>query len=148
MTSNTQIIRGEILVIDDEPAIRRLLRLALEAEDYSVNTADCGKAGLVEAARRPPDLVILDLGLPDMDGLEVLKRLREWCTSPVLVLSVRQDVQDKVMALDFGADDYLTKPFSPRELVLRIRKILERGKPAGEKHEAIQVPTSVSSGAC
>jgi len=128
MTDTAQIIRGTALVIDDELAIRRLVRVALEAEGYSVCEAESGRAGLAEIAFRRPDLVILDLGLPDIDGVEVLKRLREWSKVPVLVLSIRQDIQDKVAALDLGADDYLTKPFHPAELAARLR-VLRRHSP-------------------
>ncbi len=100
------------LIIDDEIQIRRLLRVALEAENYQVHEAETGEQGLIEIANFKPAVVLLDLGLPDMDGLEVLKRLREWSEVPVLVLSVRDDEQGKVAALDAGADDYVTKPFS------------------------------------
>ena len=100
------------LVIDDELQIRRLLRVCLEANGYRVPEAATGKEGIAEAAQRPPDVVILDLGLPDMDGVAVLKRLREWSRVPVVVLSVRDREEDKIAALDNGADDYVTKPFS------------------------------------
>ena len=112
-----------ILVIDDEVQIRRLLRLALESEHYVVHEAAAGQEGLTAAAFRRPDAIVLDLGLPDMDGMEVLKRLREWTKAPVLILTVRQDVEEKVRALDLGADDYLTKPFHAAELAARLRAI-------------------------
>jgi len=111
------------VVIDDEVQIRRFLRTALEAEDYFVFEAETGQAGLNEIVFRHPDAVILDLGLPDMDGITVLRRLREWSKIPVLILSVRQDVDEKVAALDAGADDYLTKPFHAAELIARLRVI-------------------------
>lgn len=111
------------LVVDDENQIRRLLQLALDTEGYVVYEAASGQEGLAAAAFRKPDVILLDLGLPDLDGMEVLKRLREWSKIPVLVLSVRQDVQDKVTALDLGADDYLTKPFHAAELTARLRAI-------------------------
>ena len=117
-----------VLIIDDEVQIRRLLRVALEAENCTVFEAENGRTGLSETAFRRPDVVVLDLGLPDLDGLEVLKRLREWSKVPVLVLSVRQEVQEKVAALDLGADDYLTKPFHPAELLARLR-VLRRHSP-------------------
>ena len=117
------------LVIDDEVQIRRFLKLALEAEGYRVFEAETGQAGLTAAVYRRPDAIILDLGLPDMDGLEVLKRLREWSKTPVLVLSVRQEIEQKVAALDHGADDYLTKPFHAAELSARLRAI-RRHSPA------------------
>jgi two-component system KDP operon response regulator KdpE len=115
-----------VLVIDDEAAIRRLLRAALEPQNYQVYEAETGQLGLQEAVGRRPDIVILDLGLPDMDGLTVLKRLREWSQAPVLVLSVRDRESDKVAALDNGADDYLTKPFGTAELLARLRVIQRR----------------------
>ena len=111
------------LVIDDEIQIRRLLKVTLEAEHYRIYEADNGQGGLIEIVRRKPDVVLLDLGLPDMDGIDVLRRLREWSKVPVLVLSVRQGVEDKVAALDAGADDYLTKPFHSAELNARLRAI-------------------------
>lgn len=115
------------LVVDDEVQIRRLLRLVLEAEGYRVADAATGQAGLVEAAQRPPDVVLLDLGLPDLDGVAVLRRLREWSAAPVLVLSVRDQDDVKVAALDAGADDYVTKPFSTPELLARLRAVRRRG---------------------
>ncbi|MEI7880634.1 MAG: response regulator [bacterium] len=111
------------LVIDDEVQIRRFLKLALEAEGYRVFEAETGQEGLTAAVYRRPDVILLDLGLPDMDGLDVLKRLREWSKTPVLVLSVRQEIEQKVAALDHGADDYLTKPFHAAELAARLRAI-------------------------
>ena len=109
------------LVIDDEVQIRRLLRLTLEAHGYKVFEAATGQEGLQEAAQHRPEIVLLDLGLPDLDGATVLKRLREWSTVPVLVLSVRDREEDKIAALDAGADDYVTKPFSTGELLARLR---------------------------
>ena len=119
---------AEILVIDDELQIRRLLRFALETGGYSVREAETGRLGLAEIAGRKPDAIILDLGLPDMSGLEVLKHLREWSKLPVLILSVRGQEIDKVAALDAGADDYLTKPFGNGELLARLRVLLRRGE--------------------
>ncbi|HZZ19708.1 MAG TPA: response regulator [Opitutaceae bacterium] len=115
-----------ILVVDDEVQIRRLLRITLEAAGIAVLEADTGKIGLEEAARCNPDAVILDLGLPDLGGLEVLRQLREWTKVPVLVLTVLAAEGDKVAALDAGADDYLTKPFGSAELTARLRAILRR----------------------
>ncbi|MFA6172907.1 MAG: response regulator [Kiritimatiellales bacterium] len=112
-----------VLIIDDEVQIRRLLKVTLEAEQYRVYEAETGQTGLIELAHRKPDVVLLDLGLPDMDGIDVLRRLREWSKVPVLILSVRQGVEDKVSALDAGADDYLTKPFHSAELTARLRAI-------------------------
>jgi two-component system KDP operon response regulator KdpE len=120
------------LVIDDEPPIRRLLRLTLEPQGYRVFEADNAQLGLQEAAARRPDVIILDLGLPDMDGLVALKRLREWSQTPVLVLTVRDREADKVAALDNGADDYLTKPFGTAELLARLRAVQRRAPEADE----------------
>lgn len=113
-----------ILIIEDEQPIRRFLRASLTNEGYRVSEAGSGEEGLSQAARQPPDLVILDLGLPDIDGQEVLRRLREWLTAPVIVLSVRDQEQQKISALDAGADDYITKPFSVGELLARLRTAL------------------------
>ncbi len=118
----------EVLIVDDESQIRRLLRVMLEAGGYRVREADSGQIGLNETAYRRPDLVILDLGLPDLAGIVVLKRLREWTTVPVLVLSVRGAESDKIAALDSGADDYLTKPFGSGELLARLRVLLRRAQ--------------------
>ena len=109
------------LVIDDEVQIRRLLRVVLESADYLVHEAETAAQGLTDAATRRPDVVLLDLGLPDSDGVNVLRRLREWSQVPVIVLSVRDDEEGKVAALDAGADDYVTKPFSSAELLARLR---------------------------
>lgn len=118
--------KQRILIIDDEVQIRRLLRITLDAAGYSVIEADNGRLGLDEAARGQPDAVILDLGLPDMGGLDVLRQLREWSRVPVLVLTVVAGEPEKVAALDAGADDYLTKPFGAAELAARLRAILRR----------------------
>lgn len=118
-----------VLVIDDEPQIRRLLRVTLEAAGYRVFDAATGQAGLVEAAQRQPEAVLLDLGLPDLDGLAVLGRLREWSRVPVIILSVRDREEDKVAALDQGADDYVTKPFATGELLARLRAALRHARP-------------------
>jgi two-component system, OmpR family, KDP operon response regulator KdpE len=115
-----------VLVIDDEVQIRRLLRITLEAVGMNIIEADTGKLGLDEAARCLPDAIVLDLGLPDIGGLEVLRQLREWSKVPVLVLTVLAAETDKVAALDAGADDYLTKPFGSAELSARLRAILRR----------------------
>ena len=120
------------LIIDDEVQIRRLLRVAPENEGYQVHEAETGQQGLAEIANRKPAVILLDLGLPDLDGLEVLKRLREWSEAPVLVLSVRDDEQGKINALDAGADDYVTKPFSSPELLARLRAAQRKTRPAEE----------------
>ncbi len=121
-----------VLVIDDEVQIRRLLRVTLEANGYKVIEAATGKDGLAEAAQRHPDVILLDLGLPDLDGLSVLKRLREWSQTPVVILSVREGEDDKVAALDNGADDFVTKPFSSVELLARLRVAQRHSKPMEE----------------
>src|SRR4029078_1788606 len=120
------------LIIKDEVQIRRLLRLVLEGENYKVHEAETGQLGLMEIATRKPDVVLLDLGLPDLEGLQVLKRLREWSEVPVIVLTVRDDVQEKVAALDTGADDYITKPFSTPELLARLRAAQRKSRPPEE----------------
>jgi two-component system, OmpR family, KDP operon response regulator KdpE len=118
------------LIIDDEQQIRRLLHTCLEANDYKVIEAPNGNAGISEAAQRSPDIVILDLGLPDMDGASVLKRLRQWSKVPVVVLSVREREEEMIAALDNGADDYVTKPFRTGELLARLRAAMRRGQVA------------------
>ena len=115
-----------VLVIDDEPQILRALRRSLEAQDYDVATADGGEEGLALAAAHTPNLVVLDLGLPDLEGTEVIRRLRSWTDVPVIVLSVREGRMDKIEALDAGADDYVTKPFDVEELLARMRAALRR----------------------
>lgn len=128
-----------ILVIEDDAPIRKFLRAALVDAEYSLDEAETASQGLRLAVSNPPDAVILDLGLPDLDGLEVLKRLRDWYTAPIIVLSARGQERDKVQALDLGADDYLTKPFGIGELLARIRVALRhanRPQPAtGAVHE-------------
>jgi two-component system KDP operon response regulator KdpE len=127
MKNETNKIGPLILVIDDESSVRRMLRYALEGHGYRVQETVTGAAGLIEAATCSPDAVVLDLGLPDMDGAQVLQRLREWSSVPVLILSVRDEPEDKVNALDAGADDYVTKPFDTKELLARLRAIQRRG---------------------
>ena len=119
--SETSALKPNALVIDDELQIRRLLRVCLEGNGYRVLEAATGQEGITQAAQHPPDIVLLDLGLPDLDGVTVLKRLREWSRVPVIVLSVRDREEDKVAALDNGADDYVTKPFGTAELLARLR---------------------------
>jgi two-component system KDP operon response regulator KdpE len=118
------------LIIDDELQMRRLLRLMLEAQGYQVYEAKTGQEGLIEAAQCRPEIILLDLGLPDMDGQTVLKRLREWSSVPVVVLSERDREEDKVAALDAGADDYVTKPFAANELLARLRVAQRHAQPA------------------
>ncbi|CAH0313452.1 KDP operon transcriptional regulatory protein KdpE [Pseudomonas sp. Bi70] len=129
---------ARILLVDDEAAIRKFLRIGLQAQGYQVLEADCGEAALRLAALEQPDLVVLDLGLPDLDGQEVLTRLREWSAVPVLVLSVRAGEKDKVQALDNGANDYVSKPFGVQEFLARVRALL-RSRPTSEKPAAALV---------
>ncbi|MFI5356109.1 MAG: response regulator [Opitutales bacterium] len=128
----TDAVQPEILIIDDERQIRRLLRITLESAAYRVRESETGLLGLNEAAVQRPDAIILDLSLPDLGGLAVLARLREWSQIPVLILSVQGDEAAKIAALDAGADDYLTKPFGGGELLARIRVLLRRAQPADE----------------
>ena len=118
-----------VLLVDDDRALTRALAINLTARGYDVDVALSGRAALELAGSRPPDVVVLDLGLPDLDGLEVLHGLRGWTRVPVLVLSAREDQKDKVAALDAGADDYVTKPFSMDELLARLRAAVRRGVP-------------------
>ena len=122
--------RGLILLIEDEPQMRRFLRVTLQSHGYDLLESSTGQDGLAQAATRNPDVILLDLGLPDLDGLEVLGRIREWSKTPVIILSAREQEQDKIRALDAGADDYLTKPFSAGELLARIRVAM--------RHQAMQ----------
>jgi len=119
-----------ILIIEDEPPIRRFLRASL-GDDFTLLEAETGMAGLQEAVQTPPDVVLLDLGLPDLDGLQIIQRLREWTQVPIIVISARGQENDKVAALDAGADDYLTKPFSVPELLARLRVALRHGAKSG-----------------
>jgi two-component system KDP operon response regulator KdpE len=121
-----------VLVVDDEPQIVRALRINLRVRQYDVHTAGSGAEALEQAARHPPDLVILDLGLPDLDGVEVIQGLRGWTGAPIIVLSGRSDSTDKVAALDAGADDYVTKPFGMDELLARMRAVSRRSASDGE----------------
>ena len=118
---------ARVLVVDDEQAIRRFLRVTLASQGYTVTEAVTGQEALSIAASQKPDVIILDLGLPDLDGVEVVRLLREWTSVPILILSVRGAEKDKITALDAGADDYLTKPFGVGELLARLRVSLRRG---------------------
>ena len=123
-----------VVLIEDEPQIRRFLRATLSGQGYRLFEAATGADGLVEVGSRQPDVIIIDLGLPDMDGIDVIRRLREWTAVPIIVLSARGQERDKVTALDAGADDYVSKPFGASELVARIRVALRHA--AGASHEA------------
>jgi two-component system KDP operon response regulator KdpE len=129
--------RPLVLVVEDEPQMRKFVRIALESHDYRVVEAATGDEGIRRAAEHTPDAVLLDLGLPDMDGTKVTERIREWSTTPILVISARGQEESKVRALDGGADDYLTKPFGAAELLARLRVALRH---AARSHEA---PTAV-----
>jgi two-component system KDP operon response regulator KdpE len=122
-----------VLVVDDEMAIRRFLRTSLSAEGFEVIEAATGEQGLTSAARERPDLVLLDLGLPDLDGVEVTRRLREWSRVPLIIITVRDREAEKIRALDEGADDYLTKPFGLGELLARMRAALRRVPAAADQ---------------
>jgi two-component system KDP operon response regulator KdpE len=127
---------AEILIIDDEVQIRKLLEITLESNDYKVAQASTGHDGLIMAANHPPDMILLDLGLPDEDGHSILKKLREWYTKPIIILSALSGEEDIVMALDNGANDYLVKPFRTGELLARIRSVL-RGAATDEENPVI-----------
>lgn len=128
-----------ILTIEDEPQMRKLLRVSLESNGYRWLDAATAKEGIAQAASHNPDLVLLDLGLPDLDGLEVTQRLREWSRTPIIVISARGQEDDKVKALDAGADDYLTKPFGVNELLARIRVALRHASSAGGSSPIIEL---------
>ena len=130
--------KGLILLIEDEPQMLRLLRIILQSQGYGLVESPTGQEGLMQAATRAPDIILLDLGLPDIDGLEVTRRLREWSDVPIIVISAREQEQDKIKALDAGADDYLTKPFGAGELLARIRVAMRHKalREAGQ-HESI-----------
>jgi two-component system KDP operon response regulator KdpE len=130
---------GHILIIEDEQPIRRFLRASLVSEGYRIDEAATGEEGLQVAVSQPPDLVILDLGLPDLDGQEVLARLRQWYTAPIIVLSARDQEAQKIKALDGGADDYVTKPFSTGELLARMRTALRHAHPAGAETTSVAI---------
>ncbi len=127
-----------ILIVEDEPQIRHFLRTTLTAEGYRVVEAENGERGVLEAATRKPDLVMVDLGLPDIDGVEVVKRIRAWSSMPILILSARSAEADKVAALDAGADDYVTKPFGVGELTARIRVALRHAARSATGEETLR----------
>jgi len=131
--------RPRVLVIDDEPQIRRALKSVLQARDYEIDLAESGEEGLELTAERTPDIVVLDLTLPGISGLETCRRLREWYRGPIIILSVRSGDDDKIAALDLGADDYLTKPFSTGELLARIRALLRRAQGAESSITEVRV---------
>lgn len=126
-----------VLVIEDEPQMRRFLRAALESHDYRFVEAPTSREGMAQATSRTPDLILLDLGLPDGNGIDLTRRIREWSTTPIIVISARGKEQDKVAALDAGADDYLTKPFGTAELLARLRVALRHAARAGDAAEPV-----------
>ena len=130
--SDSEMVKTAVLVIDDERQIQRLLRVTLEASGYHVMDAATGQEGLVQAAQCRPDVILLDIGLPDMDGISVLKRLREWSRVPIVILSVQDRDAEKAAALDAGADDYVTKPFGTGELLARVRVAMRHGQPPSD----------------
>jgi len=135
----------KILIIEDEATIAQLIRLYLEQANFQVLTAGDGVAGLELHARERPDLVVLDLMLPVMDGMEVCRRIRAWANTPILMLTARQGEEDRIAGLELGADDYLVKPFSPREVVSRVKAILRRSTSFHESAEQIDVPLEVAA---
>lgn len=135
---NNEPVTGKILIVDDEPPIRKFLSISLEAHGYMILEAENGKRALEIAALKKPDIIILDLGLPDLDGKQVIQKLREWTKIPILVLSVRADEQEKVQALDQGANDYVTKPFGIAELMARLRALTRIQKlESGQTNESV-----------
>ncbi len=125
--------KPEILIIDDEAPIRKLLDITLQSNEFSVKLASTATEGIIMASNHPPALIILDLGLPDMDGHVVLKKLRDWFTNPVIILSIQSNEEDIIKALDNGANDYLVKPFRTGELLARIRSALRRNNNEGKE---------------
>ena len=125
--TSSNATKPQVLLVEDDSAVRNLVSTTLDAHGYRVATAGTGESAVMEAASRNPDLILLDLGLPDIDGVSVIERVRSWSTVPVIVLSARTEDADKIAALDAGADDYLTKPFSVDELLARVRASLRRG---------------------
>jgi two-component system KDP operon response regulator KdpE len=143
---SSQPANGKVLIVDDEAPIRKFLSISLGASGYAVIEAASGSDALAEAALRQPDLIVLDLGLPDIDGQEVIRRLREWSAIPILVLSVRDDESEKVSALDGGANDYVTKPFGINELLARLRalrRIARLGEAGGGEANASFGPLAI-----
>jgi two-component system KDP operon response regulator KdpE len=130
-------LRPTLLLVEDEPQMRRFLRVLIGNHGYALLEAESGREALSLASSHRPDLIVLDLGLPDLDGLELVANLRGWTQTPIIVVSARGQEQDKVRALDLGADDYLTKPFGSHELLARIRAALRRGVQAGEAGSAV-----------
>ncbi|NDB34280.1 MAG: response regulator [Flavobacteriia bacterium] len=129
--------KAEILIIDDEPQIRKLLEITLESNDYKVWQAETGKSGIIMAANHPPELILLDIGLPDKSGHEILRELRTWYNKSIIILSVQNNETDIVSALDNGATDYLTKPFRSAELLARIRSAIRRNQTANTENKLV-----------
>ena len=129
-----------ILAVEDDAAIRSLISTTLKTHDYNYLTARDGRSALLEASSHNPDIILLDLGLPDMDGVEIIKKIRSWSMMPIIVISARSEDRDKIEALDAGADDYVVKPFMPRELTARIRAVLRRASAEGRARESAVPP--------
>lgn len=129
--------KAEILIIDDEPQIRKLLEITLESNDYKVWQAETGKSGIIMAANHPPELILLDIGLPDKSGHEILRELRTWYNKSIIILSVQNNETDIVSALDNGATDYLTKPFRSAELLARIRSAIRRNQTTNTENKLV-----------
>jgi two-component system KDP operon response regulator KdpE len=136
----------KVLIVDDEPAVRRFLRNSLSPRGYRITEANSGAEAIKFATDHRPDLILLDLGLPDLDGIAVTRVLREWCTTPIIILSVREQESDKVAALDAGADDYLTKPFGLQELMARVRASLRRASQNVDEPVIKSGPLSIDLG--
>ena len=131
--------KPQILVVEDDVAIGNLITTTLETQNYQYHKARTGAAAILEAASSHPDVILLDLGLPDMDGVDIIKKVRSWSNTPIIVVSARSEDMDKVSALDAGADDYITKPFSVRELIARVKALLRRAAPQNEEEGILHV---------
>jgi len=136
-------LRPTILIVEDEPEIRRFLRASLDAEGYRVVESTTGRRGVIDAGSHKPDLVIVDLGLPDLDGIELIQRIREWSSVPILVLSARVHERSKIDALDAGADDYVTKPFGIGELLARVRVALRHAVRSGSSTNVLKFENAI-----
>jgi two-component system KDP operon response regulator KdpE len=136
-------VRPTILIVEDEPEIRRFLRTSLGVEGYRVAESSTGRRGVIDASTHKPDLAIVDLGLPDVDGIEVIRRIREWSSMPILVLSARAQERTKIAALDAGADDYVTKPFGIGELLARVRAALRHAFRSGSGESVLRLGRAI-----
>ena len=137
--------KPKILIVEDDPAISNLIRTTLDTQNYQYHTAKTGSGAILDAVSYNPDVIILDLGLPDMDGVEIIKKVRSWSNMPIIVVSARSEDRDKVDALDAGADDYLTKPFSVEEFLARLRVALRRSYMEGNTSEESRIEDRLCS---